>query len=119
MPMVPHESESRDEFLSRCIPDMIGTGSDKRPREQAVAICNDIWRNKDFCQDPETGLLCGSEPSGGSDTSTGDKPGSSADKPSSDKGPGSKHWNDVSAALESTAERLGFDKRGLLITSGK
>jgi len=87
MPMNVQDGESREEFLGRCIPEMIGTGSDKRPREQAVAICNDIWRNKDFCQDPDTGLLCGSDPAGGSDapSSNGGKPGASEDKPSSDK----------------------------------
>jgi GNAT superfamily N-acetyltransferase len=38
---------------------------------------------RDFCQDPETGLLCGSDPSGGSDTSSGGKGGG---KPGGGKG---------------------------------
>jgi HK97 family phage prohead protease len=47
MPMKPHKGESQSDFMSRCVPDMIGTGDDKRPQDQAVAICMDIWRNKD------------------------------------------------------------------------
>jgi HK97 family phage prohead protease len=47
MPMKPHKGESQSDFMSRCVPDMIGTGKDKRPQEQAVAICLDIFRNKD------------------------------------------------------------------------
>src|SRR6516162_6397953 len=45
MPMKPGKDETQSEFMSRCIPEMIGTGDDKRPQEQAVAICMDIWRN--------------------------------------------------------------------------
>jgi HK97 family phage prohead protease/HK97 family phage major capsid protein len=45
--MKPHKDESQSDFMARCVPEMIGTGSDKRPQEQAVAICYDIWRNKD------------------------------------------------------------------------
>jgi hypothetical protein len=30
-----------------------------------------VLSSKDYCQDPETGLLCGSEPSGGSESSSG------------------------------------------------
>ena len=44
MPMEPGKDETQDEFMSRCVPEMIGTGPDKRPQEQAVAICLDIWR---------------------------------------------------------------------------
>jgi HK97 family phage major capsid protein/HK97 family phage prohead protease len=47
MPMKPHKGESQDAFMGRCVPDMIGTGPDKRPQDQAVAICLDIWKNKD------------------------------------------------------------------------
>jgi HK97 family phage prohead protease/HK97 family phage major capsid protein len=47
MPMKPHKGESQQDFMARCVPEMIGTGDDKRPQEQAVAICMDIWRNKD------------------------------------------------------------------------
>jgi hypothetical protein len=39
---------------------------------------------RDFCQDPETGLLCGSDPSGGSDSSGGGKEGGGS-KPASGK----------------------------------
>jgi HK97 family phage prohead protease/HK97 family phage major capsid protein len=47
MPIKPHKGESESDFMARCVPEMIGTGADKRPQEQAVAICMDIWRNKD------------------------------------------------------------------------
>jgi HK97 family phage prohead protease/HK97 family phage major capsid protein len=46
MPMKPGKDETQSEFMSRCVPEMIGEGDDKRPKEQAVAICLDIWRNK-------------------------------------------------------------------------
>jgi HK97 family phage prohead protease len=45
--MSPRKDEDKSEFMARCVPEMIGTGSDKRPQEQAVAICLDIWRSKD------------------------------------------------------------------------
>ena len=44
MPMKPHKGESQDAFMARCVPDMIGTGPDKRPQDQAVAACLNIWR---------------------------------------------------------------------------
>jgi HK97 family phage prohead protease len=44
MPMAPHKDESQSDFMARCVPEMIGTGEDARPQEQAVAICLDIWR---------------------------------------------------------------------------
>jgi HK97 family phage prohead protease len=47
MPMKPHKDESQSDFMARCVPEMIGTGKDKRPQEQAVAICMNIWRKKD------------------------------------------------------------------------
>jgi HK97 family phage prohead protease/HK97 family phage major capsid protein len=47
MPMKPKEGESQSDFMSRCVPEMIGEGDDKRPREQAVAACLNIWRNRD------------------------------------------------------------------------
>jgi HK97 family phage prohead protease/HK97 family phage major capsid protein len=47
MPMKPHKDESQSDFMARCVPEMIGTGDDKRPQDQAVAICYDIWRNRD------------------------------------------------------------------------
>ncbi|HEY2245698.1 MAG TPA: phage major capsid protein [Xanthobacteraceae bacterium] len=45
MPMTPHKDETQSEFMSRCVPEMIGTGDDKRPQEQAVAACYTIWRD--------------------------------------------------------------------------
>jgi HK97 family phage prohead protease len=47
MPMKPHKGESESEFMSRCVPEMIGSGENKRPQEQAVAICIDLWKNRD------------------------------------------------------------------------
>jgi HK97 family phage major capsid protein/HK97 family phage prohead protease len=47
MPIKPHKGESQSDFMARCVPEMVGTGPDKRPQDQAVAICMDIWRNKD------------------------------------------------------------------------
>jgi HK97 family phage prohead protease len=45
MPMKPRKGESQSEFSHRCVPEMMGDG--KRDQDQAVAICLDIWRNKD------------------------------------------------------------------------
>jgi len=45
MPMKPNKGESQSEFMGRCTPEMMG--DDKRPQEQAVAICMQIWRDKD------------------------------------------------------------------------
>ncbi|MBO0717144.1 MAG: phage major capsid protein, partial [Rhizobiales bacterium] len=42
MPMKPHKGESQSDFLSRCVPDMMGDG--KREQDQAVAACLTIWR---------------------------------------------------------------------------
>jgi HK97 family phage prohead protease/HK97 family phage major capsid protein len=44
MPMKPRKGEDQSTFMARCVPDMVGTGESKRPQEQAVAICLDIWR---------------------------------------------------------------------------
>jgi HK97 family phage prohead protease/HK97 family phage major capsid protein len=55
MPMKPHKGESQSDFMKRCVPEMIGTGSDKRPQEQAVAICMELWRNKDKQDDDDNG----------------------------------------------------------------
>jgi len=46
MPMKPHKNEDQASFMGRCVPDMIGTGPNKRPQEQAVAICLGIWRQE-------------------------------------------------------------------------
>jgi HK97 family phage prohead protease len=45
MPMKPHADENQTQFMARCVPIEIGTGADKRPQDQAVAICMDIWKN--------------------------------------------------------------------------
>jgi HK97 family phage prohead protease len=45
MPIAPKKGESQSEWMSRCVPEMIGTGPDKRPQEQAVAACLQIWRD--------------------------------------------------------------------------
>lgn len=47
MPMSPRKGESQSDFMSRCVPEMVGTGSDKRPQDQAVAACLNMFRNKD------------------------------------------------------------------------
>jgi HK97 family phage prohead protease/HK97 family phage major capsid protein len=47
MPIKPKPGESQSDFMARCVPEMIGTGDDKRPQEQAVAACMQIWRDKD------------------------------------------------------------------------
>lgn len=47
MPISPHKDETQSQFMSRCVPEMIGTGPDKRPQEQAVAACLTVWRDKD------------------------------------------------------------------------
>lgn len=49
----PRASENRDEWMERCVPAVIRDGTvdtDKPPeeqREQAVAICSQMWRNRD------------------------------------------------------------------------
>lgn len=45
MPMKPHKGESQSEFMSRCVPEMMGDG--KREQDQAVAACMTMWRDKD------------------------------------------------------------------------
>ena len=44
MPMKPGKDESQSEFMSRCVPDMKGDG--RRPTEQAVAACLEMWRSE-------------------------------------------------------------------------
>src|SRR5262245_30530374 len=53
MPMKPGKGESQSEFTSRCVPDMMGPNKDKRPQEQAVAICLHIWREHKGGKKPE------------------------------------------------------------------
>jgi len=38
----PNEDESRDDFVSRCIPIVLGDGT-AEDQDQAVAICNSMW----------------------------------------------------------------------------
>ena len=40
----PNKGESKEDFVSRCIPIMKKEG---REQGQAIAICYSIWRNKD------------------------------------------------------------------------
>jgi HK97 family phage prohead protease len=47
MPIAPHKNEDQQAWMQRCVPEMIGTGDNKRPNDQAVAICLDIWRQRD------------------------------------------------------------------------
>jgi HK97 family phage prohead protease len=47
MPIKPRKDEPQSDWMGRCVPEMIGTGDDKRPQEQAVAACLQIWRDKD------------------------------------------------------------------------
>src|SRR3954470_20195163 len=47
MPIKPKPDETQSAFMTRCVPEMIGTGADKRPQDQAVAACLTIWRDKD------------------------------------------------------------------------
>jgi HK97 family phage prohead protease len=44
MPIKPHKNEDQSAWMARCVPEMIGTGKDKRPQAQAVAACMTIWR---------------------------------------------------------------------------
>lgn len=46
MPIRPGKEETQSEWMGRCVPEMIGTGPDKRPQDQAVAICLDIWAHR-------------------------------------------------------------------------
>jgi hypothetical protein len=41
----PHEGESRKDFVSRCIPIVIDEGT-AEDSDQAVAVCNSMWRDK-------------------------------------------------------------------------
>ncbi len=43
----PNPGESRDEFIARCIPQVLEDGTAKTP-EQAAAICHSIFDGKDF-----------------------------------------------------------------------
>ena len=48
MPINPRKGESQDDFMGRCVPEMMGqNGGTKRPQDQAVAACMTIWRDRD------------------------------------------------------------------------
>jgi HK97 family phage major capsid protein/HK97 family phage prohead protease len=47
MAIKPGKGESQSDWMSRCVPDMMGThGGTKRPQDQAVAACLQMWRDK-------------------------------------------------------------------------
>ena len=54
MPIKPGKDETQSEWMSRCVPEMLEAGSD-RSQEQAVAICLDIWRNRNKQLEPDPG----------------------------------------------------------------
>ncbi len=48
MPIHPGKDEKQDDWMQRCVPDMMGKGPDggtKRPQDQAVAACLTMWRD--------------------------------------------------------------------------
>ena len=49
MPIRPGKNESQSDWMSRCVPEMLQDGS--RDQDQAVAICYQIWRDKDKTMD--------------------------------------------------------------------
>ena len=53
MPIKPGKNETQEEWMGRCVPEMIGTGPDKRPNDQAVAICLDIWAHRNDDKEAE------------------------------------------------------------------
>lgn len=57
MPMKPKDGESRSDFLSRCIPEMMGDG--KRDKDQAVAACISMYGQKGYL---DAGGHCTPEP---------------------------------------------------------
>lgn len=52
----PHQSESREDFVSRCIPQLIKT--EGRSADQAAAICYSLYQNKDKEMDPVYCPIC-------------------------------------------------------------
>lgn len=40
----PRSGESKSDYMSRCVPEVVGEG---RPQDQAVAMCNAYWEEKD------------------------------------------------------------------------
>ena len=49
----PKKDESQSDFMHRCVPEEIGTGPDKRPQDQAVAICLSMWRRAKGIKEPK------------------------------------------------------------------
>lgn len=43
----PREGESRDDFMSRCVPAVLDDGA-AESQDQAVAICASIWERRDL-----------------------------------------------------------------------
>lgn len=41
----PSKKETEDEFINRCIPELIKEGKES---DQAYAVCKSKWDNKDF-----------------------------------------------------------------------
>jgi HK97 family phage prohead protease len=53
MPIKPGKDEKQDDWMGRCVPEMMGqNGGQKRPREQAVAACYQMWRDAHQGSDP-------------------------------------------------------------------
>lgn len=50
----PKKGETQSEFMHRCVPQEIGTGENKRPQDQAVAICLDMWRREHGGEKPKS-----------------------------------------------------------------
>jgi HK97 family phage prohead protease/HK97 family phage major capsid protein len=46
MPMKPSKDETQSDFMSRCVPEMMGeSGGTKRPQDQATAACITMWND--------------------------------------------------------------------------
>jgi HK97 family phage prohead protease/HK97 family phage major capsid protein len=46
MPIKPGKEESQEDWMARCVPDLMGQGGGtERPQEQAVAACMTMWRD--------------------------------------------------------------------------
>jgi HK97 family phage prohead protease/HK97 family phage major capsid protein len=79
MPIKPGKDEKQDQWMGRCVPEMMGkNGGTKRPQEQAVAACMTMWRAAHPGSDPGYG------------------PGSTKQK--ADDGDSSKPYGDVEYA---------------------
>jgi HK97 family phage prohead protease len=46
MPIRPGKDEAQEDWMARCVPEMMGeSGGTKRPQEQAVAACMQMWQD--------------------------------------------------------------------------